>query len=261
MAPRHLVARWCSVLSATLIVTFLPSMAWAQERVNEQGLVRVIEIEVRPDAIGEWARLQGEELIPAQLAGGYPWVDVWRAGGAGNPYFRSVVVPMTDLTELDDASVFERVLGLERAETLLDRHRRLVTSVNTRIVRPRPELGFGTRARVPNVGVLVTVTVANGRTQEFEERVRTSVMPELVASNVAAFVVGEILFGGRGNQYFTLMYFENFETVAIGHPATLAWVMGSNGIVRIADEPNSPIIDFERTILRFDPELSSGTRQ
>ena len=261
MTPKELVvsARQ-AVLWAALIATGLPGVASAQAG-DRPGLIRVIEMEVRPDRVGEWARMQREELIPAQLAGGYPWVDVWRSGGAGNPFFRSIVVPFSGLAELDEASVFQKALGPERAEELLQRHRELVTSINTRIVRPRPDLGFGTRSATPNVGVLVTVTVANGRVEEFEERVRLSVVPELQEANVASFGVGEILFGGEGNQYFTLMYFENFETAAEGHPTALAWVMGSNGVVRVADEADSPVIAVERTILRYDRELSAGTRE
>ena len=255
VAPLQYTAVWMT----TALVLGAPAVAFSQAPPGGE-LIRVIEMTLRPDRVGDGTRLQQEELIPAQLEGGYPWVDVWRAGGAGNPYFRSVVVPMNGLEELDEASVFAEALGPERADALLQQHRELVTGINTRIVRPRPDLGFGTRAPTPDVGVLVTVTVASGRVQEFEERMRESVVPELRGSNVASLAVGEILFGGQGNQYFTLMFFENFETVAQGHPTALSWVMGSNGVVRVADEPNSPIVAFERTILRYDPALSAGNR-
>jgi hypothetical protein len=231
--------------------------------VPEDGqLIRIYEMTLKPDAAPEWTRMQREEAIPALLKGGYPWVDVWRAGGAGNAFYRSILVPLNDLSELDETAVFTRALGAEGAQELLERHRELVTSIETRIVRARPDLGFGTPPAVPGVGVLTTVTVANGRTHEFEERLRTSVARELQTNNVASLRVGQVLYGGETNQYFTLLDFRDSgdRKPAFGHPTALEWVLGPVGLSRIADEPNSPVIEIERTILRYENELSAGRR-
>jgi hypothetical protein len=225
-------------------------------------LIRIYEMTLKPDAAPEWTRMQREEAIPALLKGGYPWVDVWRAGGAGNAFYRSILVPLNDLSELDETAVFTRALGAEGAQDLLDRHRELVTSIETRIVRARPDLGFGTPPPVPSIGVLTTVTVANGRAHEFEERLRTSVARELQTNNVASLRVGQVLYGGETNQYFTLLDFRDSgdRKPAFGHPTALEWVLGPVGLSRIADEPNSPVIEIERTILRYENELSAGQR-
>jgi len=215
---------------------------------------------VRPGALVEWTKLQRDELIPAQRAGGLPWVDVWRTAGAGDPYFRSIVVPLGSLENLDGMTEFQKALGPEKAEALLERHRNLITGIRTRIVRPRPDLSYGTRATVPNVGVLNLVTVADARAQEFEQRLKSSVTREVRDANVANFSVAQILYGGEGHQYFVLLYFENFKELAGGHGDPLNWAEGSGGVSRLANEPNSPIIRIERTILQYDSRLSSGNR-
>lgn len=222
-------------------------------------LIRIYEMVLRPDAADEWRRMQREEAIPALLEGGYPWAEVWRAGGAGNAFYRSILVPLNDLSELDETAVFTRALGSERARDLLARHRELVTSIETTIVRARTDLGFGTSPDVPGVGVLTTVTVANGRTQEFEQRLRTSVARELQKNNVASLRVGQVLYGGEANQYFTLLEFPDTGEgqVAIGHPTALDWALGPVGVARVADEPNSPVMTIERVILQYDKELSA----
>jgi hypothetical protein len=231
--------------------------------VPEEGqLIRIYEMVLKPDAAPEWSRMQREEAIPALIKGGYPWVDVWRAGGAGNAFYRSILVPLSDFSELDDTAVFTRALGAEGAQDLLARHRELVTSIETRIVRARPDLGFGTAPTTPGIGVLTTVTVANGRTQEFEQRLRTSVSRELQTNNVASLRVGQVLYGGEANQYFTLLDFRDTgdRRPAFGHPSALEWVLGPVGLTRMADEANSPIIAIRRVILRYESELSAGQR-
>ena len=229
----------------------------------EGQLIRIYEMVLRPDAVAEWNRMQREEAVPALLAGGNPWVEVWRTGGAGNAYYRSILVPLDDLSELDETAVFTRALGEEAAADLLQRHRALVSSIETTIVRARTDLSFGARPDVPGVGVLTTVTVANGRTQEFEQRLRTSVARELRANNVASLSVGQVLYGGEANQYFTLLEFpdsggtqETLRPSTSGHPTALEWALGPVGIARVADEPDSPVVAIERVILRYDKELS-----
>jgi hypothetical protein len=217
---------------------------------------------LKPDAAEAWSRMQREEAIPALIKGGYPWVDVWRAGGAGNAFYRSILVPLNDLSELDETAVFTRALGVEGAQDLLARHRELVTSIDTTIVRARPDLGFGTPPPTPGIGVLTTVSVANGRTQEFEERLRTAVRRELQTNNVASLRVGQVLYGGEANQYFTLLDFRDSgdRKPAFGHPTALEWALGSVGLGRIADESNSPVTAIKRVILRYESELSAGQR-
>jgi hypothetical protein len=225
-------------------------------------LIRIYEMVLKPDAAEAWSRMQRDEAIPALLKGGYPWVDVWRAGGAGNAFYRSILVPLNDLSELDETAVFTRALGAEGAQDLLNRHRELVTSIDTTIVRARPDLGFGTPPATPGIGVLTTVTIANGRTQEFEQRLRTSISRELQTNNVASLRVGQVLYGGEANQYFTLLDFRDTgdRRSAFGHPTALEWVLGPVGLTRMADEANSPVIAIKRVILRYESELSAGQR-
>jgi hypothetical protein len=265
----HFGLKWLTIVCIGLLAACTPQdnnetddASALDAQPGEGQLIRIYEMVLKPDAVAEWSRMQREEAIPALVAGGYPWVDVWRAGGAGNAFYRSILVPLNDLSELDETVVFTRALGAEAAQNLLARHRELVTSIETRIVRARPDLGFGTPPAVPGVGVLTTLTVANGRIQEFEQRLRTSVARELQFNNVASLRVGQVLYGGEANQYFTLLNFHDTgEAIpATGHPSALEWALGSVGVARVADEPNSPIASIKRVILQYEDELSAGVR-
>jgi hypothetical protein len=249
---------WRTAAWILVAILGVPSAAMAQS--DEGQLIRIYEMILRPDAVREWSRLQREEAIPALLEGGYPWVDVWRSGGAGDVFYRSILLPLNDLSELDEAVVFERALGEEKAQDLLDRHRELVTSVETTIVRARPDLGFGTPASVPGVGVLNTVTVASGRTEEFEQLLRTSVGEELKSANVASFRVGQVLAGGQQNTYYALLDFHDPKNAALGLPSAPESVFITDGVARLAEREDSPIVSINRVILRYDNTLSAGRR-
>ena len=72
-----------------------------------------------------------------------------------------------------------------------------------------------------------------------------------------AFGVGQVLYGGEANQYFTLLDFADRgdQKAALGHPTALEWVLGPVGLTRIADEANSPVTAIKRVILRYEGDL------
>lgn len=235
-------------------------------RAQPESLITIHQIIVKPEAAQAWDNLQREVAIPALRESGYEWVEVWRAGGAGNAFYRSILSPLEDLSQLDQMAVFERVLGGEGARELMERHRSMVDSINILIVRPRPDLSFGESPQEPGIGVLTNVTVASGRAEEFERRLRTQVASELRESNVSSFQVGQVVYGGQINQYSTLLDFpstsddnapQRGSTESSGHPTPMEWALGPVGVARIAAEENSPITSIERIILRYDASLSS----
>lgn len=227
---------------------------------DDGQLIRIYEMTLRPEAVNDWNRMQREEAIPALLEGGYPWVDVWRSGGAGDAFYRSILVPLNDMSELDETALFERVLGAEEAQDLLERHRQLVTSIETTIVSTRPDLGFGTPPATPGVGILTTVTVAPSRIQEFEQQLRTTIAEGLKNANVASFQVSRVILGGEPNTYFLLQDFHNAANAALGRRTATESALGTDGVMRLAESEDSPITSIERVILRYDTTLSAGRR-
>ena len=249
----------CCLLIA-LSVTFAAAPAGAQE----QSLLRIYEVELKPEAVAAWTALQRDEAIPLMLEGGYDWVEVWGSAGSGNVFYRSMIMPINDLSELDEPALFTRTLGPEKAQDLLQRNNAMVNSINALIVRTRPDLGFGTPPEQPGVGVLTKVTIANGRNDEFERRLKGAVASELRESNVRSFRVSQVLYGGDPNQYFTLLEFDSMPRDEVirepqdrGHPTPLEWALGEVGLARVASQPDSPVTAISRVVLSHMDELST----
>lgn len=231
---------------------------------QEQALLRIYEVELKPDAVDAWTALQRDEAIPLMLDGGYDWVEVWGSAGSGNVFYRSMIMPVDELRQLDEPALFTRTLGPDRAQDLLQRNNAMVNSINALIVRTRPDLGFGTPPENPGIGVLTKVTIANGRSAEFERRLMGAVASELRESNVRSFRVSQVLYGGDPNQYFTLLEFESMpqddlvrDTEDRGHPTPLEWALGEVGLARVASQPDSPVTAISRVVLSHIEELSS----
>jgi hypothetical protein len=216
----------------------------------------------RPDQTG-----RGGGLVEAASRGvsarseeaGLPWMDVWASATSGNPYMRTLVTPVATLAELDDRTLLQKALGDSRAEDLLERNRQMVESVHTYIMRPRPDLGFGTAPARRSIGLISKITVAPGRAEEFEQLLKQGVAESLKEANVSSFVVLQVVYGGDPNQYRTVLSFDTHEQVASGHGDPIPWLethgqrVGTDGLAR---QPGSPILSLERTIITYMPNLS-----
>jgi hypothetical protein len=222
-------------------------------------LRRVIDVQIKPDAVAAWSKLHREEFLPAQRKAGLPWMDVWASATSGNPYMRTLVTPVATLAELDDRTLLQKALGDSRAEDLLERNRQMVESVHTYIMRPRPDLGFGTAPARRSIGLISKITVAPGRAEEFEQLLKQGVAESLKEANVSSFVVLQVVYGGDPNQYRTVLSFDTHEQVASGHGDPIPWLethgqrVGTDGLAR---QPGSPILSLERTIITYMPNLS-----
>jgi|CXWL01.1.fsa_nt_gi hypothetical protein len=257
-------------ITLTAVALTATALIWSSDHVVAQtrlpsGLLRVVDVEINPGSLSAWTMLHREEILPAQKKGGVPWLDVWASTAAGNPYMRTLVSPISSLADLDRPGGLQRALGVEAAESLLERNRELVNGVHSYIMRARPDLGFGIAPTKRGIGVITTVSVHAGRTAEFEKALKESVVESLKASNVTTYLVLQVMYGGDPNQYRTVLFFPNYEEAASaqrgssGHPDPLAWLEGSHGpqgVERLAGERGSPIARVERTIIRYLPELS-----
>jgi hypothetical protein len=242
-----------------------PTVATAQSTPSSE-FRRVIDVQVKPESVSAWGMLHRDEMLPAFRKAGASWVDVW-ASATGDPYLRTIVTPVDSLASIELAPALEQALGLDVAHRLLERNRQLVNGVNTFIMRARPELGFGSPPARRTVGLLSTVTVYAGRTTEFETLLKSSVLNTLKEINASGFVVLQVVYGGDPNQYRTVLTYDNPKDSGgaeqrdlglLGHPDPVAWLQQHipNNVDGLGPHSGSPVASIERTIIRYQPELS-----
>lgn len=241
---------------AVLAVLVWPGDPAGAQDSQQPQLLRVTLVQLKPETAPQWAELQRTELIPAQKKGGLPWRDTWASATSGDVYQRAILTPISSLAQYDGQAPIVKALGQQGAQAFGEKSRRLVASSRGEIIRTRPDLGFGRRPAKPNIGLLTTIIVANGRGADFESFLRTEVIPGLKKANVGYYAVSQMVYGGDANQYMTLLTFDNFAELAKGHPLERA--LGESGMARLGQKSAAFVVKLERTLIRYLADLSYG---
>jgi hypothetical protein len=211
---------------------------------------------VKPDRVTEWLDIQKSQTIPMQQKGGIKSRETWLSGapfGEGNTY--GIVTPIDKFATYDMPNLASRVLGDAPARAYQEKLAALIVSRRTFAVQDRAELSIPPAATAKIVGaILQDVTVVSGHAEQYEAYLKNDVLPVLKKGNVLGTAVSRTVFGGNGNEYHLVTYFESFAEIDKG-PAQVR-VLGQPAAAALAAKGAAHIANIERTILRYVPDLS-----
>ena len=159
-----------------------------------------------------------KDFIPAVKKGGVKLgASKTKEFGVGDRYM--FTWPITSLTEMDGPDPFEKALGPDGLVVLLANIQRCVEGTRTFMLNIREDLSNPpAQGYVHKMGVLVTNTVAPGRTDELEKN--TKEMAGVIAkTNAKGFLVGKVGLGGNPNQYLSYVLFDSFADIEKFIPA------------------------------------------
>lgn len=162
---------------------------------------------------------------------------------------------MESVKQFDDQNgPLRKALGEEGQRVWSAKWLRMISGSHTYLVQLRPDLS----ANMPKAGtphaklaLSVRITVAPGRTQDYENYVKTDVLPILQKAYPKGALVSKVVFGGNGNQYFAVVFVDSFEELEKS-----AQVAVREGFARIQPKTAGIILHTENTVLRYVPELS-----
>ena len=214
--------------------------------------LRVDVVEVVPERLEAYVQLQINQVNPGMQQAGVPWRSVWRTGEFGNSYELQFVIPLGDLTDYDTGGPLARVMRPDRLKRLLDELRRSTVSRRVFVVQYRPELSVETDdlgsqflARVS------TIQIAPGRGGDwtaFLEKNRARFL-----GGGAVFGVYQRLFGPEPMSWQIVVNHASFAELV--QPSIIARALGGEPGTA-AEELAGVMVSVERTVLRYDPELS-----
>jgi hypothetical protein len=213
-------------------------------------------VNVKPEMIAQFQNYMKDTTNPALKKGGLPWRAVWQSTNAAGDGFEYVlVVPVAKFAEFDGPLPIEKGLGAQGFADWQVKAGSFVTSVRRFIVRPRPDLSFeAKRTGPPNLAVITSVHVANGRNMDFENYLKNDFLPVMKQGQVS-YHVTQTIFGGDANEYVTLTLRESFADLDKG--PVINQVLGAEGAQKLMQKlPAGSVTHVERSITRFMPELS-----
>lgn len=238
-----------AALVAGAILVPATSVTLAQE---ETSWMRVDVLQVQPRELDDFIEMQLEEVNPALQRAGVPWRSAWRTAEFGNTYERLFVTPVDSLADLDYGGPLARVLEPDRLERIRDRVRRTLSSRQSYAVRYRSDLSVESDdVSGLSLAWITTLQVAPGRLADWEA---------FLSENLTQFRGADVVFGvyervfGPGPAVWQIV--ENHSSFSeLDRPTILQRTFGERAD-EIAARLAGVLLSIERSVLRYDPELS-----
>ena len=252
---------WSAVLCAALGVGFAvaaqtqPPASGAQSaRPPGSQLLNVTVVHIKPELLTEWQEWQKSEVIPTLQKGGVKERSVWQTiVGEGFEY--AMLTPLENFAQREGQGPIVKALGEQGAQAYGAKNRRFVASVRTFIIMTRPDLSYAPeRKEPPTLGVLTISSIAPGRMTDYENHLKTDVLPMQKQAQAAGFLVSQTIFGGDGNEVISMSLVNTFADLDKGPPATR--VLGAAGAAKLATKAAGIIARSERILCRYDTNLS-----
>jgi hypothetical protein len=242
------------IATSTLGLVLLAAMLTAQPQAPQRPQFLVLSvIDVKPDMMAEFGELQAQTM-KAQQKGGQAWRETWNVMQFGNPHRVGVLRPLTSFSELDGQSFTIKGAGAEQARVINERARRMIVAQQIYALRARPELGYGTRPAQPNLAVFSTVTIVPGRSTDFENIVKTDIVPAWKKAGEPYLGVSQVVLGGETNRYLMLTLVGDFAGLDKGHPMLRA--LGPENFAKFDQKLAGIVAKIESEVVRFNAALS-----
>jgi len=209
-------------------------------------------VRVKPDMLTEFEDFSRREITPAMKKIGVKERTAWATGVFGEAFEYVFVTPIDDWAQYDAApSQITKALGEEGAR----KARRFIESVHTYAVQTRPDLSYmGKMTGPPKLAVVNWLHIAPGRTAEFENLLKTEIVPAMKKADVRAYLVSRTVHGGDTNEYVSLTFMDSYAEIGKEQPIVRG--MGQAAFNRFVPKTAGIITHHERSIARYVPELS-----
>ena len=196
-------------------------------------------------------------MIPALKKAGVKERSCFTTAQFGESFEYVFITPIETLAQFDGEPPLRRALGDAGYQAYLEKARRMVTSVHTFADQGRMDLSYvGKMTGPPNLAVVAAITVAPGRTEEFENLIKTLVLPAVKKGEARGYFVSQTMLGGDISAYTTVTMYDNFADMAKGSP--LVKGMGAAGYASFLRKTAGLVVKAERSVYRYNPELSFG---
>ena len=244
---------WSTLLCAALGGA-LTAQTPAQNAAPARQLLAITITHVKPELLTEWQEWQKSEVMPTLQKGGVKQRDAWQTV-IGESFEYAMVTPLANFAERDGQSPILKALGEQGAQAYGAKNRRFITSVRTLVVAERPDLSHAPEMKEPpKLGVLSVMSIVPGKLADFENHVKTDVLPLQKQAQSVGYLVSQTIFGGDGNEFVTLTLVNSFAELDKG-PAAVR-VLGAAGAAKLSAKTGGIIAHVERSVIRYDPNLS-----
>jgi hypothetical protein len=234
-----------------LMLVMCASFGLAQNQ--SEPVYQVMHIRVKPESIRDFEAVIKNEVLPAFKKSGGRQIQSWTTATFGEAYEYWFVRPLDGLKEFDEPHYLIKALGEKGAEELRMKIRRMSVSQDSFVLTRKNDLSWIPDANYqPRVAVLTRVTVAHGRTDEYEKYVRENTTPLVPKANTKGYRLSKVGLGGNPRQYYSLLLFDSFAEIE-KYPALATKLRGA---MNLSVAPVGLLTENTSIAVRYLPELS-----
>ena len=225
--------------------------------VSKMPLVSVTIVQIKPELANEWLEFQKNETIPTLKKGGVTQRNAF-ATAIGPSFEYAFLTPAANLAERDRDNPIVKALGQDGARSYAQKSRRFIASQRTSVVRLRTDLTYlpEPNAQLPMV-VVSAYSIAVGRAADFENYIKTDLIPAHKQLTTGGVAVYQGLFGGDGSEFIVATLAHDFAELDKGPATRLAY--GTERAAAIQKKLAGVVAHVERTVVRVVPELTFRT--
>jgi hypothetical protein len=222
--------------------------------VSKMPLLNITIVQIKPELANEWLEFQKNETIPNLKKSGVTQRSAF-ATAIGPSFEYAFLTPAANLAERDRDNPIVKALGQDGARAYAQKSRRFIASQRTSVVRLRTDLMYrpDPSAQLPLV-VVSAYSIAAGRAADFENYIKTDVIPAHKQLTTAGLVVYQSLFGGDGSEFIVATLAHDFAELDKGPAVRLAY--GAERRAAIQRKLAGVVAHVERTVVREVPELT-----
>ena len=239
-----------AILAAMGIGGGFTAQAQAQQ---PAGMRRVCEIKVKNG--GQFDFEEAQKVISAAYKkAGMPNRSVWRSTLFGEYGVYFVSASSKDYAAFDAGSVLNNVTSAERARyTTLSQNS--VQHQHCWMIQAEPSMSIDSgRTEPPKYARLLRTTVRPGKRLEFEDMIKTTVVPALKKGGYKDVAYYRSLMGATTGEYSSLTMFDKWSD--LDALPSIEKALGSDGYKQYMVKVANTIDRSETMVIQYVPELS-----
>ncbi len=243
--------------SALLLTLTLTPLCFAQAKPTAQApaqrqLFSVLFLRIKSGMGAEWREFRKNETLPMLQKAAVKQQTLWNTAVFGEGGYL-IVTPIESLAQYDNPGPAVRALGQEGATAYQAKAARFTESFHSVAIETRPDLSIapkpGDQAKLI---VVTTTTIVPGRGEDYENFVRTAVVPAIRKAAPKGYLVSQVVYGGNVNQYFSVVLLDSFADLQRWREAFAK----EGAAARLNVKSAGIVTNRENAIYRFVPELS-----
>ncbi len=222
----------------------------AEQAPAQRQFISIQILHIKPGMGAEWREFRKNVTLPMLQKAGTKEQRLWSSAifGEGNTYL--IITPIESLAAYDNPSPAVRALGQEGAAAYQAKAARFIESSHTIAIETRPDLSIQPGDQ-PKFMALTENIIENGYNTEYENFVKTKVLPMMKKAGYKGYRVSRVIYGGNLNLYRSAALFDSWEELGKYREALskeiAATKFSSKGV---------GIVSRENAVFRFVPELS-----